>query len=193
MLATCHADPIYVIKRRDGSITFTSKPPPAGVEAKVFSAKKSGFSYYKVAVRQAPKKLSKQYRSLIHDVAEQVGVDRHLLTALIHAESGFDNYARSPKGAMGLTQLMPATARELGVRNAYEPRQNVSGGARHLARLIAKYRGQVRLALAAYNAGEEAVRRHGGIPPFTETQNYVRNVLTLYKAYQKASGSSAHG
>lgn len=105
------------------------------------------------------------------------GVDPSLVRAVIRAESSGDPRAVSPKNAMGLMQLMPAVARGYGIRDPFNVDENVAGGVRHLASKLRAFNGDVRLALAAYNAGTGAVRRYGGIPPFTETQNYVRKVL----------------
>jgi soluble lytic murein transglycosylase-like protein len=109
-----------------------------------------------------------------------------LLRAVIEVESDFDADARSPKGALGLMQLMPATARSLGVANAREPAANVNAGARYLKDLLARYGNDVPLALAAYNAGPQAVRSSGGIPRFAETQAYVPRVLLRYHKLQSA-------
>jgi soluble lytic murein transglycosylase-like protein len=106
-----------------------------------------------------------------------------LVKAVIHAESRFDPYAVSHKGARGLMQLMPATAGELGVRDAFNPWQNIEGGTRYLAMLVAQFDGDLRLGLAAYHAGPGRVRRHGGMPPFPITRKYVDRVLKLYERY----------
>lgn len=120
-------------------------------------------------------------RPAIHAAARKHGVLPSLLEALIHVESGFRQDAVSVKGAMGLTQLMPATANELGVRNAFDADSNIDGGARHLRGLLDHYRGDAKMALAAYNAGVGAVKRYGAIPPFRETQDYVVRVTRLQR------------
>jgi soluble lytic murein transglycosylase-like protein len=111
-------------------------------------------------------------------IARRHGVDEALVHAVIQVESRYDPFAVSPRGAMGLMQLMPRTAQRFDVANAFDPVQNVDGGVRYLKELLARYSGQVRLALAAYNAGEEAVERHRGIPPYRETVDYVKRVLS---------------
>jgi soluble lytic murein transglycosylase-like protein len=123
---------------------------------------------------------------LIATTARRHGVPVALFTALVWQESGFRATARSRAGARGLTQLMPATARALGVRRIYDPVQNLSGGARYLKAQLVRFRSK-RLALAAYNAGPGAVKRHGGIPPYAETRGYVANVLRL-EARLRGSG-----
>lgn len=117
----------------------------------------------------------------IERTSRRHGLDASLLRAVIQVESGYDPNARSPKGALGLMQLMPATARRYGVKDALDPVQNLRGGAAYLRDLLAMFNQDVRLALAAYNAGEQAVTRHGGrIPPYAETQRYVPAVLAVY-------------
>ena len=114
----------------------------------------------------------------IFDQAAQIyGVDVELLKAMAKAESGFDPNATSKSGAMGIMQLMPTTAKGLGVTDAYDPEQNIMGGAKYIASLLDKYDGNVSYALAAYNAGSGNVDKYGGIPPFEETQNYVAKIL----------------
>jgi soluble lytic murein transglycosylase-like protein len=129
------------------------------------------------------------YASMIHATATRHGLPPHLVEAVIRAESNFDARAVSPKGAMGLMQLMPGTAVLLGVRNPFDVKQNVEGGVRHLVDLLYRFSGNLRLALAAYNAGEETVRRYGGVPPYPETVGYVERIVASYErgASQRSS------
>jgi soluble lytic murein transglycosylase-like protein len=118
-----------------------------------------------------------RFADTIAAAADRHGLDRALLAAVAKVESNFDPFALSPKGACGMLQLIPATARRFGVRNVFDPSQNVEGGARYLRWLLDRFSGDVELALAGYNAGEGAVDRHGGVPPYRETQRYVGKVL----------------
>jgi len=124
-----------------------------------------------------PVEIPAAYRRMITRLAEAHGVDARLIHAVISVESAYRPRARSAKGARGLMQLMPATARQYGVRNAYKESANLEAGVRHLKTLLDRF--AVREAVAAYNAGEAAVRRFGGVPPFRETQAYVARVLAL--------------
>jgi soluble lytic murein transglycosylase-like protein len=119
----------------------------------------------------------------INAAAARHGVPAALLKGLIRAESNFDPNAKSPAGASGLTQLMPGTAAGLGVTNPLDPKQAIEGGAKYLAQQLKAFGGDVQKALAAYNAGPGAVQRYGGIPPYTETQNYVKRVLEYARGY----------
>lgn len=125
-----------------------------------------------------------KYDLAIHNAAQRHGVDYALVKAVIKAESNFNHRAVSRAGARGLMQLMPATANQLQVQDSFHPEENIEGGVRYLRYLLDTYRGDLRLALAAYNAGEGAVYRHRGIPPFKETRTYVKRVLEYYEQYR---------
>ena len=121
-----------------------------------------------------------EINDLIDKYSAQSGLDADFVKAVINQESGFNPNATSKCGAMGLMQLMPGTAQGLGVTNAYDPEQNIQGGTRYLKGLMDRFDNNKSLALAAYNAGPNAVKKYGGIPPYQETQNYVKNVLSRY-------------
>jgi len=144
--------------------------------------------YYNIPVRSlnpgsrsaiAYSKRVEEFLPIIQETCDRHGVDAELVKALIQVESNFNHLAVSPKGAMGLMQLMPGTATRYGVKMAFDPQQNVDGGVRYLKDLLQLFKDK-QLALAAYNAGEGAVQRVNGIPNYVETQNYVRKVLALY-------------
>jgi hypothetical protein len=125
-----------------------------------------------------------EFAPIINSLSDEYGVDKALVKAVIHAESGYNPNAVSPKGARGLMQLMPKTAQDLKVSNTFDPKDNIRGGVRYLRFLLDTFKGDVSLALAAYNAGLSRVSQYGGIPPFEETRNYVARVLTYQKSYR---------
>ena len=127
------------------------------------------------------------YDSYIQTVSKRHGVDFHLVKAVIKAESKFDHLAVSPKGAMGLMQIMPATGDHMGVANPFNPEQNIDGGVRYLKRLLKIFDNDLNLALAAYNAGPTAVKRYKGIPPYAETRDYLKKVMEYYSDYKNQS------
>ncbi len=129
------------------------------------------------------------YDPLIRAACERYEVDFALVKAIMHAESAFNPYARSHKGALGLMQLMPETAQRYGVYDVYAPMQNIEAGVRHLKFLLDLFDNRLHLAVAAYNVGENVVRRHRGIPPYPETQQYVRKVLRLKHYYSRRHSS----
>jgi soluble lytic murein transglycosylase-like protein len=128
-----------------------------------------------------PPAIPAEYRDLVASSAARHGVDVRLVHALIQVESAYHSRALSPKGAKGLMQLMPATARQYGALDLYDPGVNIDAGIRHLKSLLNRFEFELPLALAAYNAGEGAVTRFGGVPPFRETQAYVARILSLLK------------
>lgn len=197
------AAPIYVVKEADGSIRFTDRKPADSKNAKVFTSSGNNFGHYSIAPSKAKlwsrgagrhstvSHRSRQYESVIAQASQANNLDPALVKAVIHAESSFNPQAISRNGAIGLMQLMPTTAKRLGVR-PHVPEENIKGGVRYLSNLIRAFKGNLKLALAAYNAGEGVVRRYQGIPPYEETQTYVRKVLALRDVYL-TSGQSAQG
>ena len=179
--AICSASPpIYKYVDADGVAHFTDKPDSRRYQLLDLTPQgltRSGDHYDPGLLARAA-----QYDAIIEAEAKSAGVEPNLLRAVIVVESGFNSRAVSKRGAVGLMQLMPATAARFGVSNRYDPRQNVRGGALYLGLLINRFRQNVRLALAAFNAGEDAVDRSSGqIPPFVETLEYVPKVLKIYQ------------
>ena len=142
----------------------------------------------KIEHHKNPERVSKaEINDLIEKYADQTGLDSDFVKAVVNQESGFNPNATSKCGAMGLMQLMPGTAQGLGVTNAYDPEQNIQGGTKYLKGLMDRFDNNKSLALAAYNAGPNAVKKYGGIPPYQETQNYVKNVLGKYERMKGAN------
>jgi soluble lytic murein transglycosylase-like protein len=135
----------------------------------------------------APVAAGTDIRAIAIATARRHGLDPNLVLAVVSVESGFQADAVSHKGAQGLMQLMPATARDLGVADALDPAQNLDGGTRYLRMLVAQYGGDLGKALAAYNAGPGAVKRHGGVPPYRETHHYIDRVLRAARAEKAAA------
>jgi soluble lytic murein transglycosylase-like protein len=137
-----------------------------------------------MVIRESPAANSSRlltWREFAHKEARRINLDPKLVRAVIYVESGENPKAVSPKGAMGLMQLMPGTARDLGVEDPMRPRENIRGGVQYLSQMLDRFGGDVRLALAAYNAGPGAVEKFGGVPPYPETQDFVKKVLNVYK------------
>ena len=125
-----------------------------------------------------------KYRSLIISAASRHGVEPALVAAIMHAESNFNPSAVSPMGARGLMQINSVTQRHLRLKNVFSPLENVNGGAKYINELLSMFNGNIKMAIAAYNAGPNAVKRYGGVPPYSETRHYVNKVINLYKDYK---------
>jgi soluble lytic murein transglycosylase-like protein len=170
---------IYKYRAPDGSMHFTDRPMHGGYKLlwrSGKSKKKAGYNLAKM------KENISRFTPLIEKVAKQLRLHPGLLHAVVRVESAYNPRAVSKKGAQGLMQLMPGTASRYGVIDSYDPRQNLEGGARYLSDLLKEFEYDIKLALAAYNAGENAVRRYGNaIPPYPETINYVDKVLGIYE------------
>jgi soluble lytic murein transglycosylase-like protein len=140
--------------------------------------------------RSTTRDSSNPYLQLIHESAQRFNLDADLVKAVMQIESHFNPRAISPKGCIGLMQLHPDTARRFGVTDAFDPAQNIRGGAQYLKFLTDHFKSELPLVLAAYNAGENAVKKHQGIPPYRETQQYVRKVTALYESFKITSEGS---
>lgn len=171
-----HAD-IYVRRGPDGTMHFSNCP--MGTDWKLYAREKPRTfpSFQSQYRRLSSSRLKTQYETLIKAIAADHGMNPTIIRSIIAVESGFDPMAKSSKGAMGLMQLMPETAQELGVSDPWDPTENITGGTKYISWLLRKYNGDLTKALAAYNAGPQAVDSYGGIPPYQETTDYVRNVL----------------
>lgn len=192
---------IYQFKDNNGTTLLTNKKKAEYSHLKVVKAtyypdsnihSYSNWGASEASVLPSYSRNKNAFDSLIRQAAQQHGVSEGLIKAVMHTESGFNINARSPVGAQGLMQLMPATARRFNVINAYDPQQNIFAGAKYLSWLLKRFNGDTRLAIAAYNAGEGNVDKYGGIPPFRETQDYVRRVTSRYQnLYASSIGSSS--
>lgn len=167
---------IYRYIDENGVMHFTNAPTSSSQEFKLFlkeSLKSSRSWYYR-----------NKYDDLITEAAERFGVSFPLLKAIIKAESDFDSQAISKKGAMGLMQIMPQNFKLLGIKDPFDPTQNINAGARYFKQLYDRFNGKLALSLAAYNAGPTAVDRYKTIPPYEETEEYVKRVLKFYYNYK---------
>ena len=164
---------IYAWRDARGTLVLSDRP----IDAPTRVYEVAGAPEYRTTTPIERPTVDEGYESLVQEHAQKHDLRPDLVRAVIQVESGFNTRATSPKGAMGLMQLMPATARELGLVNAYDPAENIRGGTLYLRRLLDRYDGDERLALAAYNAGSGAVDRYGrAVPPYRETRDYVRRV-----------------
>ena len=198
LATTTHAGQIYMYKDSNGSTLLTNRKSAdrSLTKVKVTYYPDSNIHSYRnwgnseASVLPSYSRNKNAFDHIIQQAAQQHGVSEGLIKAVMHTESGFNVNARSPVGAQGLMQLMPATARRFNVSNAYDPHENIMAGAKYLAWLLKRFNGNTTLALAGYNAGEGNVTKYGGVPPFRETQDYVRRVTSRYSNLY-ASGVSA--
>jgi len=184
-----HAD-IYRYVDAEGIVHFTNVPQDSRFKVYLKEKRKLDPVTETLAseIRYYNEKDRARYAKPIQDAAKATRLEAALIHAVISAESGYNPFARSRKGAAGLMQLMPETAKRYGVKNRLDPAQNISGGARYLRDLIRLFNNDVQLAVAAYNAGENAVVRAGNrIPPYQETMTYVPRVMTYYRKYRATS------
>lgn len=169
---------IFVRIHQDGRKEFTNRPSGTGW---MFHMTESG---YEPVVRFSERGKPKSIDEIVAEIAEKFDIDAGLVKAIIKAESNCNPSAVSPKGAQGLMQLMPSTAKDLNVSRPFDPRENIIGGVKYIKGLMASY-GDLRLALAAYNAGPGTVQKYAGIPPYRETMNYVKKVIRYYKEFKQ--------
>ena len=184
-----HAD-IFRYVDADGTVHFTNVPNDSRYKVYLKEKKKPDPVTDTLAseIRHYDPKDRARYAKHIQDAARINKLEPALIHAVISAESGYNPFARSAKGAAGLMQLMPATAKRYGVTNRLDPAQNIQGGARYLRDLVRMFNNDLHLAVAAYNAGENAVVKYGNrIPPYSETMTYVPRVMTYYKKYRTSS------
>jgi hypothetical protein len=193
---------IYQFKDNNGTTLLTNKKKAEYSHLKVVKAtyypdsnihSYSNWGSSEASVLPSYSRNKNAFDQLIRQAAQQHGISEGLIKAVMHTESGFNINARSPVGAQGLMQLMPATARRFNVSNAYDPQQNILGGAKYLSWLLKRFNGNTQLAVAAYNAGEGNVDKYGDVPPFRETRDYVKRVTSRYQnLYASGIGASAN-
>ncbi|MDH4002889.1 MAG: lytic transglycosylase domain-containing protein [Xanthomonadales bacterium] len=178
---------VYKWVDEDGIVTYSNIAPPSDQDFQTLrfpcyaaDPKCRSVSWEKVPLN------TRSFRNEIQSASRYNSVEESLIRAIIHAESAYQADAQSPKGAQGLMQLMPATQAELNVSDPFNPQENIQGGALYLSQLLAQFNGDFELAAAAYNAGPNAVNKYGGVPPYDETQEYVRRIKILYRRYGQA-------
>ena len=200
IMTTVHAEQITIYRQNDGTALLTNMNKPEYHHLKVIQKNyypESNVHTYKnygateAAVPKSYQQQQNNFDDLIQQASQQYGVSAGLIKAIMHTESGFNVHARSPVGAQGLMQLMPATARRFHVSDVYDPKQNIFAGTKYLSWLLKRFNGNMHLAIAAYNAGEGNIDKYGGIPPFRETQDYVRRVISRFQNLY-TTGLSAH-
>jgi hypothetical protein len=178
-------------RQQDGKTVYSTRNLPGSVKVLSFTVQTPPGEPAHTGLGQVGKPRLDRFSTQFQAAARKTGLDDAWLRAIAHAESGFDEKALSPKGAQGVMQLMPQTAREYGVSEPFAAAQSIDAGARHLRTLLRRYKGDLTLAAAAYNAGIGAVARYGGVPPYRETQAYIAKVQALHSRYSAALAAAA--
>ena len=178
---------MYICREKSGAMNFTNAP--TGAHCQPYSLSQS-VGFHATMGGGGGSTDSTTYDQDIRRIGRQYQVEPQLIKAIIQAESDFDHRAVSRRGALGLMQLMPETARELRVANPFNPRENIDGGTRYLRQILDSFKGNLTLSLAAYNAGPGLVTRTGAVPDIPETQQYVTKVIRQYKEYKRQNGSA---
>ena len=178
-------------RQQDGKTVYSTRKLPGSTPVLSFTVATQPVERAHAGLGKVGKPQVDRYPAQFRNAARKHGIDEAWLRAIAHVESGFDAKAVSPKGAQGVMQLMPETAREYGVADAFSPIQSIDAGARHLHGLLRRYRGDLTLAAAAYNAGIGAVTRYRGVPPYRETQDYIAKVQALHASYRMALARGA--
>lgn len=181
------AEKVQVYRKADGTLLFTNRQPTIIREPgmQLLETRVYGDEHYAHKPATLTARRRDAYDDIIASAADRWDVDFSLVKAVVHAESAFDKDAVSKVGARGLMQLMPETAAMLHVTDIHDPRQNINAGARYLRMMLDRFRGDIRYALAAYNAGPGNVQHYGGVPPFAETKHYVTRVVELSDKYRE--------
>ncbi|MFZ5722966.1 MAG: lytic transglycosylase domain-containing protein [Pseudomonadota bacterium] len=187
LAAPAFAEKVRIYRKADGTLLFTNRPPAVVREPGMLLLETRVYRDDHYARKPTALTAARRdaYDDLIADAASRWKVEFALVKAVVHAESAFDKDAVSRVGARGLMQLMPQTAAMLKVGDIHDPYENINGGARYLRMMLDRFKGNIRHALAAYNAGEANVRKYHGIPPFPETRDYVTKVVALSERYRE--------
>lgn len=193
---------VYMYEDSTGKILLTDKPrnykqiayfSPSGKKSITSSNKSAQSSLKSLNKTQRKKVFFTRYNSIIKQKASKYKLDHRLVSAVVQVESQFNPKAVSRSGAVGLMQLMPSTAKQLGVHNAYDPYQNIEGGTKYLRYLVERFKGNVTFALAAYNSGPLNVEKYGNVPPFKETKRYIKKIYSIYKGKRRINLSASGG
>ena len=199
--ASAHAD-AFMYRDSNGKIILTDKPRNdqqiayfSPEDNRVIKGRKSWGAPSKgpATVKKENKKYFTRYNTLIKKAASKYKLDHNLVSAVVQVESQFNANAVSRSGAVGLMQLMPVTAKQLGVQDRYNPAQNIEGGTKYLRYLIERFKGDITLALAAYNSGPLNVEKYGKVPPFKETKRYINKIFSIYKGNKRIDLSKSGG